>query len=81
MHIEKNTNKNLQSTECQIDISALETIIKDCKGVSGGLIPLLQRIQDQFTFIPRQAFKLIDKELNIPESESLGVATFILNSN
>ena len=76
MHREKNTNKNLQSTECQIDISALETIIKDCKGVSGGLIPLLQRIQDQFTFIPRQAFKLIDKELNIPESESLGVATF-----
>lgn len=76
MHIEKKINNNPQSTDYQVDISTLEKIIKDCKGVSGGLIPLLQRIQDSFTFIPPQAFKLIDKELNIPESESLGVATF-----
>lgn len=76
MHIENKINNNPQSTDYQVDIPALEKIIVDCKGISGGLIPLLQRIQDRFTFIPPQAFKLIDKELNIPESESLGVATF-----
>lgn len=76
MHIEKKIKIKPQSTDYQVDIPALEKIIVDCKGISGGLIPLLQRIQDRFTFIPPQAFKLIDKELNIPESESLGVATF-----
>ena len=76
MHIEIKTKESPQSTDYQIDISSLENIINAYKEISSGLIPLLQRMQDRFTFIPAQAFKLIDKELNIPESESLGVATF-----
>jgi NADH-quinone oxidoreductase subunit E len=56
---------------------------KDCidifsglKGEEGDLIPLLQRIQERFRYIPQEAIKQMSRFLRISENQIFGVASF-----
>lgn len=54
---------------------ALE-IIKSYKEVKGGLMPVLQQIQNVYGYLPEDILKRVSEELDIPMSEIYGVATF-----
>ena len=59
-----------------IDLSQLNPIIEKYKGKSGNLIPLLQKTQDIFGYIPEQAFYKIAEEAGLELTDMYGVATF-----
>jgi NADH-quinone oxidoreductase subunit E len=42
----------------------------------GGLIPILQAVQEKIGYLPQEALETISRELKIPPSEIFGVATF-----
>lgn len=46
------------------------------KGQSAGLIPLLQKAQAEWGYLPQEALRAIARELRLPESKVYGVATF-----
>jgi len=58
------------------EILKIDTVIKRYKDTMGSLIPVLQEIQKEIGFLPVEVQKRIAKELNIPEKDVYGVATF-----
>ncbi|MGC9331540.1 MAG: NADH-quinone oxidoreductase subunit NuoE [Bacteroidales bacterium] len=59
-----------------VDLSKIDPIIDELKGKSGILIPLLQKIQNVYGFIPKQAFSYVAERTNLRTSDMFGVATF-----
>lgn len=59
-----------------IDLSRLTRVLEQFKGKQGSLIPILQRTQDLYGYLPREAIAFISKETRIPLSSIHGVATF-----
>jgi len=51
-------------------------IFSGLKGKEGDLIPLLQRIQEKFRYIPQEAIKQMSRFLRISENQIFGVASF-----
>lgn len=51
-------------------------IFSGFKGEVGDLIPILQRTQEKFGFIPEQAIKQMSRFLRISENQIFGVASF-----
>ena len=61
----------------QIEFSKeLKSFIQEWKGKPGNLIMILHRVQQQFTFIPREAAEQLAKDLEIPLAKIYGVMTF-----
>ena len=60
----------------QAEITVINEVIKKYKEKKGALIPVLQEIQKSIGFLPAEVQKKIAAELNIPEKEVYGVATF-----
>ena len=58
------------------EILKIDEIINSNKNKKGALIPVLHDIQNELGFLPIEAQKKVAKELNIPEKEVYGVATF-----
>jgi NADH-quinone oxidoreductase subunit E len=58
------------------DLTYIEHILENYTHKSGALIPVLQKVQDHYTYIPESAVDLIAGTLNIPSSEIYGVITF-----
>jgi NADH-quinone oxidoreductase subunit E len=54
----------------------LDTLLSQYKGDSSKLILILQQIQSNFGFLPKEAMVKIAQGLHIPESQVYGVATF-----
>ena len=54
----------------------LESFITAWKDKPGNLIMILHRIQEEFTFIPREAAERLSRELNLPLAKIYGVITF-----
>lgn len=59
-----------------LDLSRLDRILEEFKGHKGAVIPILQRTQDTFGYLPREALALISKKTLIPLNQLYGVATF-----
>ena len=57
-------------------ISSTHSIIADLRNEEGALIPVLQRVQQRFGYLPEAALKTASEELSIPYSEVTGVVTF-----
>ena len=57
-------------------IIKLEEIIKKYKDQAGSLMPVLQKAQDIFGYLPIEVQKMISVGLNIPLEEVYGVSTF-----
>lgn len=60
----------------QFDLTPLNRIIEQFKGQRGAVIPILQRTQDVYGFLPRPVLREISKRTRIPLNQLYGVATF-----
>ena len=62
--------------EPPVDFARLTRILEQFKGQKGALIPILQRTQDLYGYLPRPALAFISKQTRIPLNRIYGVATF-----
>ena len=54
----------------------LDAVIKELRGEEGALMPIMQRSQDIYGYLPLEVQRYIALGLDIPVSEVYGVATF-----
>lgn len=66
------SEKNTQG----IDLELIEPVIEKFRSKKGSLIPLLQKTQDIYGYIPGEAFIKISEETGLCLSDMYGVATF-----
>lgn len=59
-----------------IDLSMAEKILNHYKDVDGCLIPVLQKIQNEYGFLRESVINLVSERLKVSASEIIGVATF-----
>jgi len=62
--------------EPPIDLTRLDRIIDEFKDRRGAVIPILQRTQDTYGYLPREALKYISRRTMVPLNQLYGVATF-----
>jgi len=60
----------------EIDLNTLHGIIDEYRNQKWGLIPLLQRVQEIFGYIPAESVEPIAEALNLYPAEVQGVVTF-----
>ncbi|MCI4626130.1 MAG: NAD(P)H-dependent oxidoreductase subunit E [Candidatus Magnetoovum sp. WYHC-5] len=54
----------------------LDKLIDDYRVNDGNVVSMLQKLQDEFSYIPEEAVTYISEQLLIPASSFYGVATF-----
>jgi len=59
-----------------IDVGLLEPILLEYKDQKGAVIPILQRAQDIYGYLPEEAMNEIAKKSGLSISQLYGVATF-----
>jgi NADH-quinone oxidoreductase subunit E len=59
-----------------VDLSTVEKILDQYRGVDGCLIPVLQNIQNEYGYLQEPVINLVSERLNMSLSEIIGVATF-----
>ncbi len=59
-----------------VDLSLLEPMLEKFKNKKGSVIPILQKTQEIYGYIPRKAFHKISEVAGIELSDLYGVATF-----
>jgi len=70
---------DVQSEEVRLseeDSRKIKTILKDYRDQKGNLMPVLQKINNTYNYLPIDLLKYISHELNIPLSLIYNVATF-----
>lgn len=60
---------------------ALQRVIDELRDEPGALMPIMQRAQDIFGYLPEEVQQYIAKEMDIPVSDVYGVATFYAQFN
>ena len=63
-------------TDEPIDLKALDGILGEFVGKKVPVIPILQRAQDVYGYLPKDVLKGISQKTGIPLSQLMGVATF-----
>jgi NADH-quinone oxidoreductase subunit E len=63
-------------TDEPIDLKALDSILEEFKGKKGPVIPILQRTQSMYGYLPKEVLAVISEKTGIPLSQLMGVATF-----
>ena len=58
------------------DLAPLGAILQEYAGRKGAVIPILQRTQDAYGYLPKEILAEISRRTRIPLSQLLGVATF-----
>jgi NADH-quinone oxidoreductase subunit E len=58
------------------DLTQLETILGEYRGQKGAVIPVLQKAQKLFGYLPPEVLRQISAGLRVPLSKIYGVATF-----
>jgi len=59
-----------------IDLKALDGILEEFIGKKVPVIPILQRAQGVYGYLPKEVIKVISQKTGIPLSQLLGVVTF-----
>ena len=59
-----------------MDTKGLEPIFSRYEGEVSDLIPVLQDIQDEYRYLPKDALVVVSERLNVPLTQILSVATF-----
>ncbi len=59
-----------------LDFAPLEAVINEYRGQQGVLIPVLQRAQELYGYLPREVLERIAKGMRVPLSKVYGVVTF-----
>jgi NADH:ubiquinone oxidoreductase subunit E len=66
----------MSSVEEALDLSKLDDIIREVGGGKGIMIPVLQRAQDEYGYLPREVLHAVAEKLRVPVAQVYGVATF-----
>lgn len=59
-----------------LDMAPLDEVLDTYRGQKGAVIPVLQKAQAIYGYLPPEALKHISKRLGVPLSQLYGVATF-----
>lgn len=59
-----------------LDLQPLGSIIEEYRGKKGAVIPILQKIQEAYGYLPKEILIIAAKKTGIPLSQLYGVATF-----
>jgi len=59
-----------------IDLAPLAEILFEVGHQRGAVIPILQRMQDIYGYLPKEAMQAVSQQTGIPLSQLMGVATF-----
>lgn len=62
--------------ETELDLSQVDTIVEPYLGKKEMIIPVLQKVQEHFGYLPRFAVEHVSRRMRIPLSRLYGVATF-----
>ena len=62
--------------EKNIDLTLIKGVLDELADVKGSLITILQKTQDIYGYLPKEAILYISERTGIAESEIMGVATF-----
>lgn len=62
--------------ELSFDLALLDDILAEYQGQKGAVIPILQRTQEAYGYLPKEILKIISKKTGIPLTRLYGVATF-----
>lgn len=62
--------------DAPLDLGLLDHILEDFPSRKGSVIPILQRAQDAYGYLPREVLKALSKKTLIPLNQLYGVATF-----
>lgn len=68
--------KSAPAKEPSADLARLDRILEEFKSVRGALIPILQRAQDAYGYLPREVLNRIAYKARVPLADVYGVATF-----
>ncbi len=60
----------------KMDLKLLEPVLNELANIKGSLITILQKTQDIYGYLPKEAIEYISRKTGIAESEIMGVATF-----
>jgi NADH-quinone oxidoreductase subunit E len=60
----------------ELDLAPLYAALETYKTQRGAVIPVLQKAQYIYGWLPEQVLKIIAKEMNVPLSQIYGVVTF-----
>jgi NADH-quinone oxidoreductase subunit E len=63
-------------TREELDLSVIDAIVYKHNVEPGGVIPVLQEIQEHYGYVPPVAIQRVAEHLNIPASEIFGIVTF-----
>lgn len=64
-------------TEASVDLSPARRIVRSMSPVdSTDIIPLLQKLQGEYGYLPQEVVLAVCEEANLPASRVFGVATF-----
>jgi NADH-quinone oxidoreductase subunit E len=70
------TQRSLGQLKSSVDLARLGPILAEFRGQKGAVIPILQRTQDLYGYLPREALRAIARETGVPLQQLFGVATF-----
>ena len=59
-----------------LDLALLDPIFEEFAQQKGALIPVLQRAQDIYGYLPPEVLQRISERMGVPSSQVYGVATF-----
>jgi NADH-quinone oxidoreductase subunit E len=62
--------------EQELDLSPLEEVLAEYKEQHGAVIPVLQKAQAIYGWLPREVLQAVSKGMNVPLSQVYGVVTF-----
>ena len=62
--------------EEQLDLAPLYEVLDEYKTQKGAVIPVLQRAQDIYGWLPKEVLQVIATGMNVPLSQVYGVVTF-----
>ncbi len=63
-------------TDEPIDLKALDSLLEEFRGKKNPVIPILQKAQSYYGYLPKAALAAISEKTGIPLSQLMGVATF-----
>jgi NADH:ubiquinone oxidoreductase subunit E len=64
-----------------IDLALLDPILEEYKDQKGAVIPILQRAQNAYGYLPKEVLASISKRTGVPISQLYGVVTFYAQFN
>lgn len=64
------------SAEPPLNLAPLQDILEELEGQKGAVIPMLQKIQEAYGYLPKEIMVIAARRTKIPLSQLYGVATF-----